>query len=34
MDTLNEKQRKELMQEILDRLMYLPSSKKISSQSY
>lgn len=28
METPNEKQRKELMQEILDRLMYLPSSKK------
>jgi hypothetical protein len=28
METPNEKQRKELMQEILDRLMYLPSSKR------
>lgn len=28
METPNEKQRKELVQEILDRLIYLPSSKK------
>lgn len=28
MDTLNEEQRRELMQEIIDRLIYLPSSKR------
>lgn len=28
METPNEKQRKDLVQEIIDRLMYLPSTKK------